>query len=68
VLLDGHRIKSLPSRLDARDLARLVAAGPGTYQVSVEPGITVTVPRTASGDIRRHKASNYNPEVPPGLA
>ena len=23
VLLDGHRIKTLPSRLDARDLARL---------------------------------------------
>ena len=27
VLLDGHRIKTLPSRLDARDLARLAAAG-----------------------------------------
>jgi hypothetical protein len=27
VLLDGHRIKTLPSRLDARDLARLTAAG-----------------------------------------
>ena len=26
VLLDGHRIKTLPSRLDARDLARLAAA------------------------------------------
>lgn len=27
VLLDGHRSKTLPSRLDARDLARLTAAG-----------------------------------------
>jgi hypothetical protein len=27
VLLGGHRIKTLPSRLDARDLARLAAAG-----------------------------------------
>jgi len=26
-LLDGHRIKTLPSQLDARDLARLAAAG-----------------------------------------
>jgi transposase InsO family protein len=30
-----------------------------TYQVTVEPGITVTAPRTTSRDIRRHKASNY---------
>jgi len=27
VLAGGHRIKTLPSRLDARDLARLAAAG-----------------------------------------
>ena len=27
VLLGGHRIKTLPSRFDARDLARLAAAG-----------------------------------------
>jgi DNA-binding CsgD family transcriptional regulator len=27
VLLDGYRIKTLPSRLDARDLARLAASG-----------------------------------------
>ena len=138
VLLDGHRIKTLPSRLDARDLARLTAAGaqpagppplplesgdvtevdrtvnapaarsparhrpaappartpcrhpprlrprslhdwraadpgrpaarrktvqvsvgPDTYQIAVEPGITVTAARTGSRDIRRHKASNY---------
>ena len=38
-----------------------------TYQITVEPGITSTAPRTTSRDIRRHKASNYNPEVPPGV-
>ena len=31
-----------------------------TYQVTVEPGITITAPRTTSRDIRRHKASNYD--------
>ena len=31
----------------------------GTYQIAVEPGITVTAARTTSRDIRRHKASNY---------
>jgi transposase InsO family protein len=30
-----------------------------TYQITVEPGITITAPRTTSRDIRRHKASNY---------
>jgi hypothetical protein len=32
-----------------------------TYQVRVEPGITITAARTTSRDIRRHKASNYQP-------
>jgi transposase InsO family protein len=30
-----------------------------TLQVSVEPGIVITAPRTTGRDIRRHKASNY---------
>ena len=41
VLLDGHRIKTLPSRLDARDLARLTAAGhspPGRPRCLPHPG------------------------------
>jgi hypothetical protein len=37
-----------------------VTAGTDTYQITVEPGITVTAARTASRDIRRHKASNYD--------
>jgi hypothetical protein len=32
-----------------------------TYRITIEPGITITVPRTTSRDIRRHKASNYQP-------
>jgi hypothetical protein len=31
----------------------------GTYQIAVEPGITITAPRTTSRDIKRHNASNY---------
>ena len=37
-----------------------VSVGPDTYQIAVEPGITITAPRTSSRDIRRHKASNYD--------
>ena len=32
-----------------------------TCQITVEPGITITAPRTTSRDIKRHKASNYQP-------
>jgi len=42
VLLDGYRVKTLPSRLDARDLARLAAAG---AQPAGPP------PLPASGDV-----------------
>jgi hypothetical protein len=38
-----------------------------THQITVEPGITITAPGTTSTDIRRHKASSYSPEVPPGV-
>jgi hypothetical protein len=30
-----------------------------SYQISVEPGITITAARTTSREIRRHKASCY---------
>jgi hypothetical protein len=33
-----------------------------TYRIIVEPGITATAPRTTSREVRRHKASNYQPE------
>lgn len=32
-----------------------------TYQITVADGIAITAPRTTSGDIKRHKASNYGP-------
>ncbi len=38
-----------------------------TYQITVEPGITITAPRTTSSDIRRHKASNYSLDALPGI-
>jgi hypothetical protein len=41
-----------------RAKAAEVMAESDTYEITVEPGITVTAPRTASGDIRRHKAPN----------
>jgi hypothetical protein len=38
-----------------------------TYRITVEPGVTVTTPRTTSRDIKRHKATNYGPGVLPGV-
>ena len=56
VLLDGYRIKTLPSRLDTRDLARLAAAGArpaGPPPLPPSSGDVVEVERTvnASGNI-----------------
>jgi hypothetical protein len=31
----------------------------GTYQITVEDGITIAASRKASRDIKRHKASDY---------
>ena len=42
-----------------------VSVEAGIYVITVEPGIIVTAPRTASRDIRRHRASSYQP--PQGL-
>ena len=56
VLLGGHRIKTLPSRLDARDLARLAAAGAqpaGPPPLPPAAGDVTEVDRTvnASGNV-----------------
>ena len=32
-----------------------------TYQITAGPGIAITAPRTASRDIKRHKAADYQP-------
>jgi hypothetical protein len=37
-----------------------VTVEPDTYQITVEPGITITAPRTTSREIRRHKACSYD--------
>ena len=56
VMVGGRKIQvGLP--LARKTVA--ITVRPDTYQVAVEPGITVTAPRTASRDIRRHKASSY---------
>lgn len=56
VLLDGFRVKTLPSRLDARDLARLAAAGArpaGPPPLPPASGEVIEVERTvnASGNV-----------------
>ena len=56
MLLDGYRIKTLPSRLDSRDLARLAAAGAvpaGLPPLPAPSGSVIEVERTvsASGNI-----------------
>ena len=56
VLLDGHRVKTLPSRLDPRDLARLAAAGArpaGPPPLPPASGDAIEVDRTvnASGNV-----------------
>jgi transposase InsO family protein len=56
VLLDGYRVKTLPSRLDARDLSRLAAAGAspaGPPPLPPASGEVIEVERTvnASGNV-----------------
>jgi hypothetical protein len=56
MLVDGFRVKNLPSRLDARDLARLAAAGArpaGPPPLTAASGDVIEVERTvrASGNV-----------------
>jgi hypothetical protein len=56
VLMNGHRIKTLPSRLDSRDLARLAAAGAtpaGPPPLPASSGTAIELERTvnASGNL-----------------
>jgi hypothetical protein len=60
--LAGQRVTL---RLDGPVVHILSAAGSDTYQITIEPGITVTAARTASRDIRRHEASNYDQHPAP---
>jgi hypothetical protein len=58
-MIGGQRIQvGLPH---ARKMATVTVES-DTYQVTVDdPGITITGARTTSREIRRHKASNYQP-------
>jgi hypothetical protein len=62
IMIGGQKIQVGLSH--ARKTAEVTVKA-DTYQVTVEPGITITAPRTTSRDIRRHKASNYAPEPEP---
>jgi hypothetical protein len=56
IMIGGQKIQvGLPH---ARKTAEVIVEA-DTYQITVEPGITITAPRTASRDIRWHRASNY---------
>jgi Integrase core domain len=56
IMIGGQKIQV--GLAHARKTAE-VSVEADTYQVTVEPGITITAPRATSRDIRRHKASNY---------
>jgi hypothetical protein len=64
IMIGGQKIQV--GLAHARKTAEVTVEA-GTCQITVEPGITITATRTTSSDIRRHKASNYSPEVPPGV-
>jgi hypothetical protein len=56
IMIGGQKIQV--GLTHARKTAQ-VTVGADTYHITLEPGITLTAPRTTSRDIRRHKASNY---------
>jgi hypothetical protein len=58
IMIGGQKI--LVGLAHARKTAE-VKMETDTYQITVEPGNTITAARTAGRDIRRHKASNYGP-------
>ena len=66
MLLDGYRVKTLPSRLDARDLVRLAAAGArpaGPPPLPAASGDVIEVERTvnASGNVAKSLAILVQP-------
>jgi hypothetical protein len=58
IMIGGQKIQV--GLAHARQTAEVTVEA-DTYQIAVEPGITITAPRTTSRDIKRHKASNYKP-------
>jgi hypothetical protein len=63
IMIGGQRIQV--GLAHARKTAEVTVEA-DVYQISVEPGITITAPRTTSLDIRRHRASHYpGPQAAP---
>jgi hypothetical protein len=65
IMIGGQRIQV--GLAHARQTAEVTVEA-DTYQITGEPRITITAPRTASCDIKRHKASNYADRRSLGLA
>jgi hypothetical protein len=57
IMIGGQRIQVGMSH--ARKTAEVTVEA-DTYQITVDPGTTITALRTTSRDIRRHKASSYD--------
>ena len=64
IMIGGQRIQVGLAHARKTDQ---VAIGADTYEITAEPGTTVTAARTSSRDIRRHKASNYGRAADSGL-
>jgi hypothetical protein len=58
IMVGGQKIQV--GLVHARKTAEVTVEA-DTCQITVGPGITITAPRTTSWDIKRHKASNYQP-------
>ena len=58
IMIGGQRIQV--GLAHARKTAEVTVEA-DSCQITVEPGITITAPRTTSRDIKRRKASNYQP-------
>jgi hypothetical protein len=57
IMIGGQRVQA--GLIHARKTAEVTVEA-DTCQITVEPGITISAPRTTSSDIRRHKASSYD--------
>ena len=57
IMIGGQRVQV--GLVHAHKTAEVTAEA-DTYQITVEPGITISAPRITSSDIRRHKASSYD--------
>jgi hypothetical protein len=65
--MQGSVTPASPGRSKRPRVSHLKRGRCVAHQVSLgimaaESGITITAPRTTSRDIRRHKASNYQPQ------